>query len=251
MWLFAILIILVKGIPWWLLIIGSIMLLNGILTRYDTRNDINPRGFSLIVAGLIVLLPSGIIFGNRIVKSVQQKIEINNNIYHQLCWGSVKDLERLLKEGADVEGEYPSKTNFTMLGEIVWHSDYPDAAEKIALLIEYGANVNTVMCCKCSSYDHDNNIHSDLCSATPLLFACDRANYDVLKLLIDNGGDVNFVDYYGYSALDIVEKNINDTKRKTPEDIEIFKQMKELLTESGAKNAITDPDAIQDKKGRY
>lgn len=255
MWLFGILLVLYKGIPWWLLIIGSIILLNGILTRHDTRNDIKPKGFSLIVTGLIVLLPSGIYFGNIIVGKVEQSNFHRNSVYYQLHHGSVKDLERLLKKGAVVEGIGYSKERAAEDGELTWLGDlacygfsYPDSSEKAELLIEYSADVNRVMCFHNSNCPHDKGAddHKKLCSATPVLLACDSPDYDVLKVLIDNGGNVNAVDYYGYSALDIVELKIKDTEHYRPARIEVFKQMRDLLIESGAKKAVIDNDDNED-----
>ena len=260
MWLFGILFILYKGIPWWLLIIGLLILLKGILTRYDTRNDINPRGFSLIVAGLIMLLPSGIIFGHKIITAVEQTNFNRNSVHYQLHYGDVKGLERLLKKGAVVEGIGYSEERaaedgeLTLLGDLAYYgTSYPDPVEKAALLIEYGADINRVMCLySYCSHNKGKNNHEKLCSATPVLLACNSPNYELLKLLIDNGGDVNAIDYYGYSSLDIVEKNINDTKRRSPEDIEIFEQMKELLTENGAVNAVADDEQENGRgKDRY
>lgn len=256
MWLLGILLILYKGIPWWLLIIGSLILLKGILTRYDTRNDINPRGFSTIVAGLLVLLPSGVIFGHKIITAVEQSNFNRNSIYYQVNYGSAEGLERLLKNGTVVEGigyseERAAKDGeLTWLGDLAYHgSDCSDSVEKAALLIEYGADVNRVMCLY-RNCTHDGSYK--LCSATPVLLACDSPNYELLKLLIDNGGDVNAVDYYGYSALDIIEVKIKNTEHNHPTRNEVFKQMKELLTENGAVNAVADDDLETGRgKDRY
>lgn len=259
MWLFGILLVLYKGIPWWLLIIGSIILLNGILMRRDTRNDIKLRGFSTIVAGLLVLLPSGIIFGTKIFGEVYQSNFNRNSVHYQLHYGSAEGLERLLKKGAVAEGigysgeRAAEDGELTLLGEVAYHGfDYRDSTEKAELLIEYGADVNRVMCLRGDCiHDKGANAHDKLCSATPVLLACDSPDYDVLKVLIDNGGNVNAVDYYGCSALDIIELKVMDRDFDL-DRIEVFKQMRDLLIESGAKNSVVDNGSkIKQNKDHY
>lgn len=88
----------------------------------------------VIAAGLIVLLPSGIIFGNRIIGSVDHSNFDRNSVAYQLSSGSVKGLERLLKKGAVAEGIVYSEERAAEDGELTWLSDlayhgfsYPDS----------------------------------------------------------------------------------------------------------------------------
>lgn len=229
--------------PFILLIGGAVMFVIGMVKRFKTKNDLKPRGFALILAGALVFLPGGVICGGRGIKAINEAIDDYNNINHQLWKGSVEDVERLLKNGVNSNGESYSPDDMTLLlVDVAENGLCPDAAEKAALLIEYGADVNKLLCWRCDP-NHRNDYHYELCSATPVLIACDSPNCEVLKVLIDNGGDVNVVDYYGYSALDIVERNIIDADERfhysfTP----VFEQMRNLLIENGAKNAVTDKD---------
>lgn len=223
---------------------GLIMLIIGIVKRVKTKNEFKPRGLSLIITGAVMFLPGGIIFGSRVVSSVTQAVtqaaDDYNNINHQLFDGSVEDMERLLKKGVNAKGESYTQENITsMLGDVAKYSRVPDSVEKALLLIEYGADVNEVMCSTCFP-DH-SGYRRDLCSATPVLFACDTPNYAMLKVLIDSGGDVNAVDYYGYSALDIVERNIiDDDDRFHYSYTSVFERMKELLIENGAEHSTAE-----------
>ncbi|MCH5196498.1 MAG: hypothetical protein J1F28_07280 [Oscillospiraceae bacterium] len=245
------------AIPVLLLIAGLIMLITGIVKRVKTKNELKPRGLALIIMGAIVFLPGGIIFGSRVVRSVTQAVtqatDEYNDIRHQLFKGSVEDVERLLKKGVNAKGESYTREDITsLLGDAADYSIIiPDSAEKAELLIEYGADVNKVMCHRCDP-DH-SRYRSDLCSATPVLFACDTPNYDMLKALIDSGGDVNAVDYYGYSALDIVERNIIDADDRFHYSYtSVFERMKELLIENGAEHSTAEkPSKTGPDRNRY
>lgn len=225
--------------PYLLLIGGITMFICGMVERAKTKYAPKPRGLALIIAGAVAFLPGGIISGSRGIKAINKAIDNYNNIGYQLSNGSVDDVERLLKKGACVEDaglpeERPAREGErTLLGKVAdFGLVYPDAAKKAELLIEYGADVNRVMCCTC---DHPY-YRSDFCSATPIIIAADTPNYELLKVFIDNGADVNAADYYGSTALDIVEKNIKAIDRFHPNYIEVFKQMKELLIQNGAKH---------------
>lgn len=228
--------------PFLLLIGGAILLTVGIVKLVKNRYYYKSKGLAFIITGAVLFLPGGIICGERGVKAIIQAADNYNSVYYQLNNGSVKDLERLLKNGACVEGagmpeERPARDGeSTLLGIVIdFNLVIPDATEKAALLIKYGADVNRVMCWRCE-YGHPQGRRQRLCSATPVLISADTPNYDVLKMLIDNGGDVNATDHDGLTALDIVEENINDTKRFHSQWIEVFKQMRELLIQNGAKS---------------
>lgn len=231
-------------VPFFLLVLGVVWLIIGIDTRikYNGDSELMKKSRSLIIVGLIMFLPGAMICGEKGVNAIKQAVDNHNSVYYQLHDGSVRDLERLLKNGACVEGageleERPAREGeCTLLGIVAYGPLITDRTEKVSLLIEYGADLNRVMCWNCE-YGHPRGEHRRLCSATPLLFAADIPNYEVLKLLIDSGGDVNATDYDGLAALDIVEENINDTEYNSPNTIKEYEQMRELLIENGAKNS--------------
>lgn len=89
--------------------------------------------------------------------------------------------------------------------------------EMMGLLIEKGADVNYVV------YSHDESYAghryedkfsiyevTDRCAWTPLMAATYRADFDMIKLLVDNGADVNAVDYCGYNVIDIIADYLDD-----------------------------------------
>lgn len=232
-------------LPFFLLVFGLLRIIIGIDTRvkYSSDSDLIKKSQSLIISGFILFLPGAMICGGRGVNAIKQAVYNHNSVYYQLHDGSVGGLERLLKKGACVEGadlheERPARDGeCTLLGKVAYRSfSIPNSTEKAELLIKYGADVNRVMCCSCE-YDHPHGEHNRLCSATPVLLAADQPDYELLKLLIDSGGEVNATDYDGLSALDIVEENINDTEYNSPNTIKEYERMRELLIENGAKNS--------------
>ena len=42
---------------------------------------------------------------------------------------------------------------------------------------------------------------------TPLIHACEKANYDIVKLLLDNSALIDFPDKYGQTALTVAIEN--------------------------------------------
>lgn len=228
-----------------LLVCGMVQLIIGIVTRAKNKEK-DPakakRAVGLIVGGIITILPVAMIPIWKGVVAVKTAVDNHGSLYYQLFHGEVDGLERLLKNGVCVEDaglpkERPARDGeCTMLGTVAEYSiGITDGTEKLALLIEYGADVNRTMCGYCE-YGHPNGKHRELCSATPVLFACTVPNYEALKLLIDSGGDVNAVDYDGNSALDLVDKKLQND-RLDPEWRTIYEQMRELLVQSGAKSA--------------
>lgn len=249
----VIIVLMQKVVPVLFMVSGVIILICGIVKRVKTKGELKPRGFALIIAGALMFLPGGIICGFRVARVVDRAIYEYNNIQYQLLDGSVDDVERLLKKGVNADGGSYTREDITsMLGDVADYSlTIPDPVEKAVLLIGYGADVNGVLCSLCAP-DH-SGYRRDLCSSTPVLIACDSPDYDVLKVLIDNGGNVNAVDYFGYSALDIVEKNIIDADERFHESYtEIFERMKELLIENGAEYSTAEkPSKTGPDKNRY
>jgi ankyrin repeat protein len=65
------------------------------------------------------------------------------------------------------------------------HTAYPRTLETVRILIDHGANPNSV----------------DTLGMTPLMHAASDNNIEVMKLLIEKGVDINAVDDYGWTAL--------------------------------------------------
>ena len=230
--------------PYILLFGGVFVLIMGITTRVKTKNDFKPRGFALIICGALVMLPGLIICGGRGIRAVNHAIYLHNDISHQIYDGRVGDVERLLKHRADGRGEsYSPEEIDELFIDVARYGDInPDPIEKAELLIEYGADINMTVCgrydCK---HDKEEN-REELCSATPLHIAAEYQNDVMIKFLIDNGADVNAVDYFGYTPLDIVEWH-KDESFSRDEDwfIKRYERTKALLLQYGAKRGAYEP----------
>jgi len=66
---------------------------------------------------------------------------------------------------------------------------------------------------------------------TPIIYACKHGNYPFVKMLVENGADVNITDKSKKMPLNYV----NDKLKESP-DREDFKQIKEFLIKNGAKD---------------
>lgn len=89
----------------------------------------------------------------------------------------------------------------------------------IQLLIDYGADLES----RTYLHDKDDSIHmyqgesdyyesSDMCGYTPLLYAVYMGNKNTVKLLVENGADINAEDYCGFNAVLTIADGISDEK---------------------------------------
>ena len=89
--------------------------------------------------------------------------------------------------------------------------------EMMKLLISYGADVNYTV----YSEEENNPSHlykdeysifqsTDGCGSTPLMAATYNADFEMIKLLVDSGADVNATDFCGFNVIDIVADNLDD-----------------------------------------
>lgn len=107
---------------------------------------------------------------------------------------SLETVQALLYHGADIHGMLaPSKSPGTDVQESPLHLalKFGDSAV-VSMLINYGANVNVIL---------PNGM-------TPLQYACD--DYDRVKILVEEGADINAVTEDGKTAADILFGMISD-----------------------------------------
>lgn len=166
-----------------------------------------------------------------------------HNLTHQIKFGTAEEVERVLKEGAPAESAFrynrkniPAKGGeSTVFHYLMYGANIEQREEKIQLLIDYGADIERRQYeCDGSATEHTSEDGADNygCGETPLMIACHANKYDVVKLLLENGADVNAMDHHGKTPLVYVIHK-NDYKSDEIVQAEIVK----LLLEYGA-----DPD---------
>ena len=172
----------------------------------------------LIVLGILFLLP----IISVMAVSVKSHIKYSKNLCYQLKFGTAKDVERLLLKGVSPECErghldknvMAENADYTVLFYLCDDQEVPEHAEKMELLIKYGADINrTVNCCDYTPEEHLGDTYqeevgyNDRCGLTPLMEACHASNYEAVKILLEHGADVNARDYCGETPLIYVVKS--------------------------------------------
>ncbi|MDD6069411.1 MAG: DUF1418 family protein [Clostridiales bacterium] len=199
-------------------LLGLILLIIGLVKRAKNKKIMkkSKAPIVLIVLGILFLLPAMLVIIVLIVGGVNSNLKNKKNLNYQVKYGTAKDVEKLLKSGVSpecVRDNYDENVvaenrEYTVLSYLCHSHDVPEYAEKIKLLIDYGADVNRTVCwCEYTpeehlgqQYDEDRG-YNDGCGQTPLMMACESGSYDAVKLLLENGADVNARDYCGETAL--------------------------------------------------
>lgn len=195
------------------IILGVILLLIGIFAHKTI----------LKIISLIILVPSFIIL---LIVGIKVKIKKHENmkkLYYCLENEYYKQAEKLFENGISVNftirSNEPAKngerTYFINLCEITsGDSRYEKSGEKIQFLIDHGADIEYRL--SVNGHEKDNPSHfadkenkcvqyspsyGDICGSTPLMCAARAGNVNAVKVLLDNGADVNAVSYCGETAL--------------------------------------------------
>lgn len=231
-------------------LLGLILLIVGtcVKVRDKKRGKKSKESRALFILGAIYLLPITIIATIIIITETKENIRQNKSLNYQVSYGTVEKMEKILSSGVNpdckwitlednivaIDGEY------TLLCYLCFSKRTPDYIEKIELLIDYGADVNR----KVYMYHYTPEEHlgekyhesiggNDGCGKTPLMIACNSGNYSVVKVLIENGADVNATDFCGESAL-IYATKVSGYRVSDEVRVRIAK----LLLENGADKSV-------------
>ena len=232
-------------------VVGLILLLVGLLIRARNKKKMKKSKVPivLIVLGIIFLIPAGLIIILIIAGDISSGISNRKNLDYQVKYGTAGDVERVLKSGVSPECErdnYDENVvaedgDYTVLCYLCYSHNVPEYDEKIKLLIQYGADVNRpIHWCDYApeehlqqEYDEDRG-YNDGCGKTPLMIACEAGSYDAVRILLENGADVNARDYCGETALIYAA---SPTGYSDDPDDQI--RIAELLLENGADKDVS------------
>lgn len=191
-----------------------------------TKKPVSPIVLRIIGGVLLFPLVGSIAFiGYSIIIT---NIENHNSLWYNVNAGNLERVEQLIDKGISPdctkESNEPAKdgekTILMLLCENQGFSDdfdnvlrdgLTDEEKKmILLLLEKGADIE-YRYYNHTKHDFDNvYFPSDGCGRTPLLIAVEKADYELVKLLVERGADIKAKDDYGYNAAAIVADELND-----------------------------------------
>lgn len=232
-------------------VLGLILLIVGLVVRAKNKKKmkISKAPVVLIVLGILFMFPVILIVAVSLIGKIQSYIKNKEILNYQIKYGTVEGVERLLKKGVSpecVRDNYDENVaaedgEYTALCYLCYSHDVPEYAEKIQLLIRYGADVNRVIhWCDYTPEEHlgdkyeEDMGYNDSCGQTPLMIACQSGSYDAVKILLEQGVDVNARDYCGETAL-IYAVKASDYSEGEEVQVKIAK----LLLEHGADKTIS------------
>lgn len=184
-------------------------------------------GIGCILPLLTVILPLS-------VTMLKTKADNDYSLSYQVMNGNYKDAERLLKKGVSpdctLDSNVPAKSGEqTLLSKLCkngfssssGHSHQDGVSEEelamMQLLIDYGADLESV------TYQHEEDYiyhqrakesgdynDGDQCGYTPLLYAVYKGDLETVKLLVENGANINVTDFCGNNAVEIVVNHHTD-----------------------------------------
>lgn len=232
----------ILGVILFIAVVGIILL---IVSRQMRKKQLNEKGngkktyLVLWILGWICILPLGAVILYVLFCLVSNEMYNRTSLGHHVIYGNYEEAERILKRGvtADctIESNDPAKPGEQTLLSILCENGgftnvYGDAVDDVVtadelammqLLIDYGADLERVTYIHekdddCHRYMEESDYYmgSDECGYTPLLYAVRNGNMETVKLLVENGADVNAKDFCGFNAVATVADNMSDRQGK-------------------------------------
>lgn len=127
---------------------------------------------------------------NKLFKILKQKDALYNLIEDEL---TNKSIDKLINKLVYVD--QPINKKDTLLTLLSWRSN----SEHVKSIIDKGADVNVTM--------------TDL---TPLMHACKSGNFEIIKLLVNNGANINYKSDYNPALIICLESNALEVYKFTP-----------------------------------
>lgn len=217
--------------------IGTVLLIISVIMKKRRRTEkktyLIPR-----VLGLLCMIPLAfcvvVVLYSVISASIHKKTSLAYNVEHLNKAQIEKIIDRGVTPDCTMESNdaasHGDKTLLCLLAEGIyydeWDWEFNNESEKtihdatldmMKLLLEKGADVNYVIYREgidMASHGYKDTSSkyrsTDKCGWTPLMIATYRADFDMIKLLVDHGADVHAVDYCGYNVINIIADSLDD-----------------------------------------
>lgn len=188
------------------------------------------------ISGIVFMIPIGFVVCAIGYAVISEAVTKHTSLSYNMLHGNTARVEKILRRGVSPDctedsnkpAENGQKTLLYRLAEGILSEQYDyrdepneyvheETLKYMEMLIENGADVN------CTAYSHKKDYAShgyedeysiyrqtDQCGWTPLMEATYYGDFDMIKLLVENGADVNAVDYCGYNVIDIVADFLED-----------------------------------------
>lgn len=240
------------GVP---TLIGIIFLIVALVQGLRQRKQAQKKKAKYIVPGIIggvFMMPLIFVVAYMEVYMLSSVWTEHNSLAIQVQKGNYERVEKLLQKGVSPDctldsNEQAKDGERTILSYLCecggFWDDFEDPVDDVVtdeelammqLLIGYGADVNAVQYRhakenKSHYYRDVNNPYdfrnTDECGYTPFMYAVDSGDMVTVKLLVENGADVNTADFCGYTAIHLIAD--------FPKD-ECYAEMLPYLIEQGA-----------------
>ncbi len=210
------------------LILLIIALVQGNKVRKQRRPKKTGKVWVLSIIGGVFMLPlvGSVMFMGFAMAAGQW--ESYHSLAHNVNEGNYERVEALLKSGVNPDctvdsNEPAAEGERTLLSYMCENGGFMDQFEDpvddvvteeelamMQLLIDYGADIECIYYRDSKDYERhtyhqetDMYLTTDRCGFTPLHYAVRSGDLEVVKLLVENGADVNAVDYCGYTPIHI------------------------------------------------
>lgn len=193
-------------------IVGMILFVVGLLKRKaNAKKEIPIKSSNALTGiGIILMLPVTAIIITALYIQTRSEFRNQRNMNDQIKHGTAAEVERLLKQGVSPDCEWgnydknivAAEGKYTILCSLCQNTMLPDNAEKIELLLQYGADIDrAVYRCDYTPQEHLGKVYerehgcNDNCGRTALMFACQSGNVRAVRMLLEYGANANAVDY--------------------------------------------------------
>ncbi|MBQ4282347.1 MAG: ankyrin repeat domain-containing protein [Lachnospira sp.] len=190
----------------------------------------------LRIIGCIFMVPLVGIIGLFVHSAISTAIEHKTLLAYSVTTGDYEQAEYLLKKGVNPDCTLESNKlaqngEQTLLSLLCEKGGFIDALEDpvddvvteeeldmIRLLIKYGADLEAVdyiheKNCEWHEYQEKADYYNRMegCGYTPLLHAVEGGHYEIVKVLVESGADVEAKGYDGFNVVHIVAEILKDS----------------------------------------